>query len=104
MDEVTQLISFFLSFLFGMFFHFLSNYHFKIIIKYAIWFQYLVTFLFIIDSVLAYVLLMYHVNFGVIHLYFLAFVFLGFFAFSSLQKNVKLKTFLQNKIAKIFHR
>ncbi len=104
MDEITQLISFFVSFLFGMGFHFFSDYHFKIISKYSMWFQYLITFLFIIDTVLSYILLMYHVNYGVFHVYFLAFVFLGFFMFSFLQKNIKLKTFFQNQITKIFHR
>ena len=43
-----------------------------------------------IDVVLGYVIIMYHINQGIIHIYFLIFVFLGFILENILHKYVKL--------------
>lgn len=104
MDEITQLLSFFISFLFGFSFHILTNFHFKISETYSTVLKYISTFLFVLDIVLCYVLLMYYLNGGIIHIYFLAFVFFGFFFYDILQKNVNLSNILPNKIAKYLHK
>ena len=104
MDEVTQLLSFLLSFLFGFSFHILTKWHFKISETYSTIMKYLTTILFVINIVLLYVYIMYHLNEGIIHIYFLIFVALGFFVFDVLRKHVKLSVFLPSKVEKIFRR
>ena len=104
MDEVTQLLSFFLSFLFGFSFHILTKWHFKISETYSTIMKYFTTILFVLDIVLLYIYFMYHLNDGVIHIYFLFFVAFGFVVFDILQKHVKLHFFLPSKVAKLFRR
>ncbi len=104
MDEVTQLLSFFVSFCFGFFFHILTNFHFKITDTYSVLMRYITTVLFVIDIVLMYVLSLYYLNNGIIHIYFLIFVFLGFFAYGFLHKNVNLNKVLPRKIAKYIYK
>lgn len=104
MEETLQLLSFLVSFFFGFFFHMVSNFHFKITEKYPVLFQYLSTFLFLLDAVLLYIFILYYLNGGVLHIYFLIFLFLGFFLFGIFQKRVKLTDILSTLIAKIFHR
>ena len=91
MDEVIQLFSFFVSFCIGFVFSIVTKFHFKLVDSYPKILQYLLTFLYVIDFVLLYVILMYHINGGVIHIYFLAFVFVGFFCSEVVQKNFHFK-------------
>ena len=91
MDEVIQLFSFFASFCLGFVFSIVTKFHFKLVDSYPKIIQYLLTFLYVIDFVLLYVILMYHINGGVIHIYFLAFVFIGFFCSEMFQKNFHFK-------------
>lgn len=104
MDEVTQLLSFFISFLFGFGFHILTRWHFKVTDTYKTILRYITTILFVFNIVLFYVYIMYLINDGVIHIYFLLFVILGFFVFGILQKNVKLNLFLPSKVEKLFRK
>lgn len=78
MNYKLQLISFLVSFLFGIFFYFTSLLNHKIIKKHSVVLQYIITFVYILDVSLLYILLMYKVNFGVIHIYFIGMLFLGF--------------------------
>ena len=91
MDEVIQLFSFFVSFCIGFVFSIVTKFHFKLVDSYPKILQYLLTVLYVIDFVLLYVILMYHINGGVIHIYFLAFVFVGFFCSEVLQSRFKFK-------------
>lgn len=100
MDEVTQLISFLVSFFFGFLFYFFTKFHFYMIQKLMILFQYLWTFLFILDAVLLYIFILYYINQGVVHVYFLSFVFLGFLGAYFLRKNVKFTLFKNKFIGK----
>ncbi len=104
MEETLQLLSFFISFVFGFFFHLCARFHFKVSDKYPILLKYVSTFLFLLDGVLFYLLLLYYLNGGVLHIYFLFFVFLGFFLYGYLQKRVKLCSFLTKCVDKIFRR
>ena len=104
MDEITQLFSFLLSFLFGFGFHILTRWHFKISETYSLVMKYLTTILFVINIVLLYVYLMYLLNDGVLHIYFLLFVVFGFVTFDILHRHVKLEFFLPEKIEKIFRK
>jgi len=104
MEETLQLLSFLVSFLFGFIFHLFSNFHFKITDRYSILLKYIATFLFLLDAVLVYILILYYLNGGILHIYFLIFVFLGFFLFGILQKRVKFTDVLSTFIAKLFHK
>ena len=74
MDEIVQLLSFLFSFLFGFSFHIMTRWHFKITETYSTLLKYVTTILFVINIVLFYVYIMYHLNDGVLHIYFLLFV------------------------------
>ena len=104
MDEVTQLLSFLVSFCFGFFFHILTNFHFKITDTYSLLMRYVTTLLFVVNLVLMYVLCLYYLNDGIIHIYFLIFVFLGFLGYGFLHKNVNLRKVLPSKIAKYIYK
>ena len=89
MSANLQLICFLASFLYGLFFGLLSIVHFNLINKYHKIFQLLISLVFIIDIVLGYILLMYHLNLGIFHIYFFIFIFIGFLLSFSLHKYVK---------------
>ena len=89
MSANLQLICFLASFLYGIFFGLLSKFHFNLISKYHQIFQLLISVVFVIDIVLGYILIMYHLNFGIFHLYFFFFIFVGFICSFPLHKCVK---------------
>ena len=91
MEVSLQIISILISFLFGIFFYLFSRIHFSCVSKSCLFFKFITTFLFVFDSVLAYVILFYYVNEGIFHIYFLLSVVLGYFLALSLHKSVKLK-------------
>jgi len=78
MDYKIQLLSFLLSFLFGIFFSFVSQFHYDLVFSLKKFMRYLLTFLFILDISLGYILMMYYINDGVIHLYFVGVTLLGY--------------------------
>lgn len=102
MDEITQLLSFLFSFLFGFGFHILTIWHFKLTDTYATFLRYITTILFVLNIVLLYVYIMYQLNDGVLHPYFLAFVFFGFLMYSLVKKYVKFPKIRSVKVEKFF--
>jgi len=102
MQNEIQLLSFFVSFLFGILFAFLNEFNNKIITKGKKTFKITTTFLFIINISLLYLLLMYKINEGVIHLYFLLFITLGYIiSFPKVKVLTKSVNKLSNYIKKI---
>ena len=89
--------------LFTFFISFLTRWHFHVILSNSIIMKYLSTILFMIDVVLGYVIIMYHINQGVIHIYFLLFVFFGFILENILHKYVKLPKCIQTMLGKFYH-
>ena len=89
MSANLQLICFLVSFIYGMFFGILTNFHFKLINKYHKIFQLLISLVFIIDIVLGYILIMYHLNDGIFHIYFFIFIFIGYILSFPLRKYIK---------------
>ena len=71
MSASIQVFTFFVSFLYGILFSFLTRWHFHVILSNSIFMKYLSTILFMVDVVLGYVIIMYQINQGVIHIYFL---------------------------------
>lgn len=78
MDNQIQLLSFLFSFLFGIFFSFTGRYHYKMVFSLKKMFRYFLTFLYILDISLMYIVIMYYINQGVIHLYFVIITFFGY--------------------------
>ena len=95
MNYKLQIISFIVSFLFGCFFYLTSFLNFKLIHKFSKILKYFITILYVLDIALLYILLMYKINSGIIHIYFVLVLFLGFFLTSlygkKLQKICKIK-------------
>ena len=65
MDEVIQLFSFFVSFCIGFVFSIVTKFHFKLVGSYPKILQYLLTFLYVIDFVLLYVILIIYCFFNI---------------------------------------
>lgn len=101
MSEEIQLLSFFFSFLYGILFHLCVDIHYKISIKYSLYLKLFTTILLVINFILFYVLFLYHLNNGIIHLYFIIFLILGFIFFEFVKKNVNFPKIIFNKIAKL---
>lgn len=89
MDYKIQLLSFLFSFLFGIFFFITNYFNKKLITNKRMFFQYIITFLYIINIVLFYILILYKINRGVFHIYFLIMVLLGYLFATWLEKYVK---------------
>ncbi len=99
MNYKLQLLSFLFSFLFGIFFYFTSLLNYKMIKKHSIFIKYTITFIYIIDIALLYVLLMYKINYGIIHVYFLLLLCCGFlFGWAYCKKLRKICKVIGNKL------
>jgi len=79
MNSNMQLLSFFVSFIFGIVFCLITILNFKLIKDLKRYVQHLLTFIYVIDMVIIYIILLYHLNKGYFHIYFIAMVFFGFF-------------------------
>ena len=80
MTSKLQLISFLVSFIFGIFFYFLTILNFSLIKDLKLYIQHILTFIYTIDMTIIYIIIFYHLNKGYFHIYFIFMVFLGFFA------------------------
>ena len=99
MNYKIQLISFLFSFIFGIFFNLVSKLNYKIVAKYPKLLRYIITMVFILDVSLLYVICMYRINYGVIHIYFILVLFIGFFCASLYGK--KLRNICKIKVKKL---
>lgn len=79
MNLKIQIFSLLFSFFFGVFFSFLVNINYKLLFCRSRLFQYILTFVFIIDNALFYFYLLMIINNGVIHNYFYIMVIVGFY-------------------------
>lgn len=89
MDYKVQIISFLFSFIFGVFFYYTSLLNYKFIHKYPVILKYLITLIFVLDISLLYILFMYKINYGVVHIYFIIVLFLGFLCGSIYRKKLR---------------
>lgn len=98
MDYKIQLLSFLVSFIYGIFFYFTSILNYKLIRRFKVWIKYIITFVYMINIAFLYLLLLFKVNNGNVHIYFLIMTFLGFITankiISLVKKNVKLSEFI----------
>ena len=78
MNSSLQLLSFFISFIFGIIFCFITMLNFKLIEKLKKYIQHIITFIYVIDVTIIYIIIMYHLNKGYFHIYFIMMVFVGY--------------------------
>lgn len=78
MNSTMQLISFIVSFVFGIIFCFLTILNFKLISSLRKYLQHILTFIYVLDIVIIYILIFYKLNKGYFHIYFIIMVFIGF--------------------------
>lgn len=104
MTNKVQLLSFFLSFVFGILFSLFSHYHYRMVFSLKKIFRYVLTFLFILDISFCYILFMYYVNHGVVHIYFVIVTLIGYCVEKKIHQNVKKYVKFCHGIAHRFHR
>ena len=73
-----QIYSFLVSFIFGIVFYYLLDFFNKLICKLKIYLKIIFSFLFIITMTLLYFIIILYVNDGVIHIYFLLSILVGY--------------------------
>ncbi len=78
MSSNIQLISFAFSFFYGMFFCLTSKVNESLINNKKVLVKLLVTLVFIIDIVILYIYLMYKINNGIFHIYFILSLIIGY--------------------------
>ena len=78
MNSNLQLISFLVSFIFGIFFCLITILNFKLIAKTKKFLQHILTFIYVIDMTIIYIIIIYKLNRGYFHIYFVMMVFIGF--------------------------
>jgi len=79
MNSKMQLLSFLISFIFGIFFYLLTILNFKLIENLKRYIQHILTFVYVLDIIIIYIIIFYHINRGYFHVYFILMVFVGFF-------------------------
>ena len=80
MNVKTQIISLLYSGLMGVVLYLLSYLNYKIVYKNNVIWKYILTFIFVIDYSLLYIIGLYYINDGVVHIYFIMLVILFFYA------------------------
>jgi len=79
MTSSMQLISFLVSFIYGSLFYYLTIINFRLIKDLKIYIQHILTFIYVIDMIIIYIILLYHLNKGYFHVYFIGMVIIGYF-------------------------
>ena len=87
MSSTLQLISFLVSFLYGIFFYFLTSLNFYLIKDLKLYLKHILTFIYVIDMTIIYIIIFYQLNKGYFHIYFILMVFVGFFIGYLIYKN-----------------
>ena len=73
-----QIISFIISFIYGLIFYFLTVLNFKLIEDLKVYLKHILTFIYTLDMTIIYIIILYKLNKGYFHIYFIMMVFLGF--------------------------
>lgn len=100
MNSNMQLLSFFISFIFGVLFYFFTMINFKLIKNLKRWIQHVLTFIYVLDVIIIYIIIFYHLNKGYFHVYFILVVILGFIFGYFLYKKLIIKIDIK-KVLKI---
>lgn len=87
----TQIQSMIYSFVYGLFFSFLFNLHYHYLFDSKKWVQCIVSFLFLMDHVFLYFILLRYINHGVVHSYFIILIVLGCLVGNHTTKKIRKK-------------
>ena len=79
MTSYIQLLSLFVSFIFGFLFSLLTVLNFKLIDNYSKLIKHFITSIYVADMIILYIIVIYKINHGYIHLYFIIIVILAYF-------------------------
>lgn len=79
MTSEIQVISFIVSFIYGIFFYLLARFNKFILSNRKDLFKLVITVIFVIDIVILYIYIMFKVNNGIIHPYFVAIIIIGYY-------------------------
>lgn len=96
MNSNMQLLSFLVSFIFGIIFYFLTIINFKLIEHLKKYVQNILTFIYVLDMIIIYIIIFYNLNKGYFHIYFILMVFVGFFFGYLINKKSFSKTSVKN--------
>lgn len=88
MSSSIQVLSFVLSFFYGILFYLGAKFNNYITYNKNSIFKLIITSIFVLDFVILYVYLMYKINYGIIHPYFLITLILGFGVMSYFYKRI----------------
>ena len=78
MNSNIQIISFVVSFIYGLIFYFVTKINFYLIKDLKLYLKHILTFIYTLDMAIIYIIILYHLNKGYFHIYFIMVVFLGF--------------------------
>ena len=98
MTSKMQLISFLISFLYGMLFYYLTFINFNLIKDLKKIFQHILTFIYVLDMTFIYIIIFYKLNNGYFHIYFILTVILGFILSFIMSKYLGSKINVKHKI------
>lgn len=94
-----QILSLLASFIYGVIFYLLTRFNYFIIESKKLLTKFMVTLVFIIDIVILYVYLMYKINNGYFHIYFVFMLILGYILMYKCYNSIKV--FCKNSVKKI---
>ena len=89
MNSFIQILSFMISFLYGIFFYLLSRFNKYILENKRNLIKFFITLVFIIDIVIFYIYIMYKINNGYFHIYFITVLIIGYFLSSHFYDKLK---------------
>lgn len=88
MTSNMQLLSFLVSLIFGILFYFITIINFKLIENLKKYLKHIITFIYVLDMTIIYIIIFYHLNKGYFHIYFLLMVIFGYFVGFLLNKKI----------------
>lgn len=99
MSPLSIILVLLISFIYGVIFLILSLLNYRLFGKFSLLFQFLITLLFSFDLGIIYLLVIYKINYGHFHIYYLIPTILGFYiAYKLKNKTVNLCKILKNKL------
>ena len=78
MNSNIQILSFVVSFIYGVIFYFITKINFQLIKDLKLYLKHILTFIYTLDMAIIYIIILYHINKGYFHIYFIMLVFIGF--------------------------
>lgn len=79
MTSNMQLLTFLISFIYGVLFYYLTIINFKLIEDLKKYMKHIITFIYVLDMIIIYIIMLYNLNKGYFHIYFIVMVIIGYF-------------------------